>query len=164
MPTHKPRDPSACARASDLRGTLPPSAILDAGAPQLPATQIIITLLCAIIPVAYWWYVIVPYKRRELASSKRKGDVKEYLEDLAATPSGDRQAEKWFYDKYLREAKLVEGTEAAGLPKVVQAVESELQQQLPGGGFWSFDNPIFVCLVMLAIFCTVQVATHSSQL
>ena len=154
------------ARAADLRVTLPAAAILDTGVaatPQTPPVQILVTLLCAVIPVAYWWYVIVPFKRRELASSKRRGDVQEYVQDLAMTSPEERKPEKWFFDKYLREAQLVDRTEAAGLPKVVQTVENELQQQLPGGGFWSFDNPIFVCLVMLAIFCTMQVAVHTLE-
>eukprot|EP00439_Symbiodinium_sp_Y106_P034147 s4384_g4.t1 len=150
-------------RASDLRVTLPAAAVLDLGsAPaEPPAVQILVPLLCAIIPVAYWWYVLVPFKRRELASSKRKGDMKEYLQDLATAPVQERKPEKWLFDKYLREAKLIEASETSGLPKAVQTVEAGLQQQLPGGGFWSFDNPIFVCLVMLLIFCATQVAMHS---
>lgn len=150
-------------RASDLRVTLPAAAVLDVGsAPAEPsAVQILVPLLCAIIPVAYWWYVLVPFKRRELASSKRKGDMKEYLQDLAIAPAQERKPERWLFDKYLREAKLIEAGEASGLPKAVQTVEAGLQEQLPGGGFWSFDNPIFVCLVMLLIFCATQVAMHS---
>ncbi|CAE7206161.1 LOX3.1 [Symbiodinium sp. CCMP2592] len=122
-------------RASDLRVTLPAAAVLDLGsAPAEPsAVQILVPLLCAIIPVAYWWYVLVPFKRRELASSKRKGDMKEYLQDLATAPVQERKPEKWLFDKYLREAKLIEAGEASGLPKAVQTVEAGLQQQLPGG-------------------------------
>ena len=158
------RAASKVGRAADLRVTLPASAVLSTGAAAAPpAGQVLVVTLCAVVPVMYWWYVLVPFKRRELATSKRRGDVKEYLQDLAEAPAEERRPEKWLYDKYLREAELMESTEASGLPQVVQTVEKELQQQLPGGGFWSFDNPVFVCLTMLLIFCTTQVIMHSLQ-
>mmetsp|Transcript_52947 Transcript_52947/g.99219 ORF Transcript_52947/g.99219 Transcript_52947/m.99219 type:complete len:209 (+) Transcript_52947:44-670(+) len=152
-------------RAADLRATLPPGAILDAvpaAGPDTPSAQIVLTLLCAVLPMAYWWYVIVPFKRREVASSKRRGEIKGYLDDLAKTPADERKPEKWLYDKYLREANLLERNEVVGLPKVVQTVEDELQQ-LPGGGFWSFDNPVFIGIVMLVIFILQQLLVHSLQ-
>mmetsp|Transcript_97262 Transcript_97262/g.119152 ORF Transcript_97262/g.119152 Transcript_97262/m.119152 type:complete len:219 (-) Transcript_97262:63-719(-) len=146
----------------DTRMTMPASAVLEIGSntAQAPMFQVILVLLCAAIPVLYWWFVIVPFKRRELAASKARGPMKQYLQELAALPQEERKQEKWFYDKYLRQAKLVEPRTPEGLAEVVQVVEDELQESLPGGGFWSFDNPIFVCLVMLALFCMQQVLLH----
>ncbi|CAJ1344997.1 unnamed protein product, partial [Effrenium voratum] len=148
-------------RIADPRMAMPARAMVDVGveAPQFSAAQAILVFLCAAIPLAYWWLVIVPFKRRDLASSKRKGELKEYLTTLAEAPLEERGAEKWFYDKYLRQSKLAEPG-PTGLTKAVESLEDGLQQALPGGGFWSFDNPIFVGLVTLGIFCTQQILAH----
>lgn len=144
-------------RVGDLRGSLPAAALLeDSTKSDVPIFQMVVVFLCAAVPVAYWWFVIVPFKRREIASSKARGPLKVYLKDLAAAP--ERKPEKWFYDKYLRQGKFLE-PKREGLTDVVEGVEEELQK-LPGGGFWSFDNPIFVCLVMLGIFCGQQMLLH----
>ena len=127
---------------------------------QFPVLQAILVFLCAAIPVGYWWFVIVPFKRREVAASKSRGDLKVYLEDLAEAPPQERKPEKWFYDKYLRQGKFLEPKRSEGLTEVVEQVEGKLQEELPGGGFWSFDNPIFVCLVALSIFCLQQILLH----
>eukprot|EP00438_Fugacium_kawagutii_P028576 Skav232565 [mRNA] locus=scaffold3309:138281:138925:- [translate_table: standard] len=149
-------------KVADSRMTMPAGALLDVGSntAEVPMFQVILVLLCAGIPVLYWWFVIVPFKRRELAASKARGPLKSYLQELAVTPEEERKQEKWFYDKYLRQGKFVGTRTSEGLTEVVQAVEDELQEALPGGGFWSFDNPIFVCLVMLAVFCAQQVLFH----
>lgn len=123
---------------------------------QVPWVQLVVVVLCTAIPYAAWWYVVVPNRRREIASSKRRGDIKEYLQDLSETPSTDRKAEKWMYDRYLREAKLVDGPRPKGLPDAVGAFEDGLQENLPGGGFWSFDNPVFVYFIVFAVFVVYQ--------
>ena len=148
--------------AADSRMTMPAGAIVEVASNtgQLSTFQVVVVFLCAAIPVLYWWFVIVPFKRRELATSKARGPMKNYLVELAATPQEERKEEKWFYDKYLRQGKLVEPRTSEGLAEVVQSVEDELQETLPGGGFWSFDNPIFVCLVLLLVFCVQQVLLH----
>mmetsp|Transcript_57421 Transcript_57421/g.90987 ORF Transcript_57421/g.90987 Transcript_57421/m.90987 type:complete len:218 (-) Transcript_57421:23-676(-) len=148
--------------AADSRMTMPAGAMVEVASNtgQLSTFQVVVVFLCAAIPVLYWWFVIVPFKRREVATSKARGPMKNYLVELAATPQQERREEKWFYDKYLRQAKLVEPRTSEGLTEVVQTVEDELQETLPGGGFWSFDNPIFVCLVLLLLFCVQQVLLH----
>lgn len=131
------------------------------GEPQVSWSQLAVVLLVTVVPYAYWWYIIVPTRRRELAGSKRRGDVKEYLEELASAPTDERKAEKWMYDKYLREAKLVDGVRQEGLTEAVAEVENRLQDTLPGGGFWSFDNPVFVYFVLFGAFSTFQIVAHA---
>ncbi|CAK9019825.1 unnamed protein product [Durusdinium trenchii] len=155
------RSEKTAMEAADPRLTLPKGAMIDttSSMSQIPIPQAIVLLLCAAIPVGYWWFVIVPFKRREVASSKKRGPLKVYLQDLAATPSDERKQEKWFYDKYLRQGKFLEA-KSEGLTDVVEKVEDQLQEKLPGGGFWSFDNPILVCLVALSCFCVQQILLH----
>jgi hypothetical protein len=74
--------------------------------PQISAetvtSMVLITLLCA-VAAAYWWNVVIPDRRAELAMSKRKGEVKEYLDDLReAEVLGERQAERWLFADWLR--------------------------------------------------------------
>jgi len=134
---------------------------LSAAEPQVPLLQLAVVFLSTSLPFAYWWYIVVPLRRRELSASKKRGDVREYLEELAAEPEGSRKGEKWLYDKYLREAKLTSTPREAGLPEAVGALEDGLQEALPGGGFWSFDNPVFVYLVLFAAFCVVQLVSRA---
>eukprot|EP00448_Togula_jolla_P015966 CAMPEP_0170573228 /NCGR_PEP_ID=MMETSP0224-20130122/2653_1 /TAXON_ID=285029 /ORGANISM="Togula jolla, Strain CCCM 725" /LENGTH=147 /DNA_ID=CAMNT_0010895801 /DNA_START=272 /DNA_END=715 /DNA_ORIENTATION=+ len=144
-----------------MAGTLVEPSALDM---QALAVQLVVALVCTIPPYAYWWFVIVPNRRRELAKGKRKGgEVREYLEDLAAAPAAERKPERWLYDRYLREAGLKAPRPAgsAGLPEAVEALEDGLQDALPGGGFWSFDNPVFVYFVLLAAYIIFQVVSHA---
>ncbi|CAE8589403.1 unnamed protein product [Polarella glacialis] len=134
---------------------------LGSAAPEFPWAQLAVVLLSTAVPAAYWWYIVVPNKRREMATSKRRGDMKEFLVELAAAPADKRKGEKWFYDKYMREAKLIVEPRPAGLPEATLAFEADLQKALPGGGFWSFDNPVFVYLVAFAAFCLVQIVAHA---
>lgn len=121
--------------AADSRMTMPAGAIMEVASNtgQLSTFQVVVVFLCAAIPVLYWWFVIVPFKRRELATSKARGPMKNYLVELAAAPQEERKEEKWFYDKYLRQGKLVEPRTSEGLAEVVQSVEDELQETLPWG-------------------------------
>jgi len=120
----------------------------------LPTFAVVVT--ACVVPFAVWFYVVVPARRTELAKSKRRGEMKEYLKELAAAPEEDRKSEKWFYDKYLREAKLVSGPREPGVREAVEEFEGDLQRKLPGGGFLSFDNPVFVYLSILTVFLIIQ--------
>mmetsp|Transcript_9899 Transcript_9899/g.22510 ORF Transcript_9899/g.22510 Transcript_9899/m.22510 type:complete len:206 (+) Transcript_9899:48-665(+) len=129
-------------------------------APGFPFVQFIVVLLSITVPLAYWWFILVPGKRQELSRSKRRGQMKKYLTGLAASPEEDRKSEKWFYDKYLREGNVPIKPRGDGLPEVTEAIEDRLQETLPGGGFWSFDNPVFLVFTFVAIFSLWEVATH----
>ena len=55
----------------------------------------------------YWWLVIVPSERAALSTSKRRGPLREYLEELRPSSAEDdkgkdRSIERWFYSQYLR--------------------------------------------------------------
>ena len=58
-------------------------------------------LVLAVIAVmtAYWWYVLVPGARVNLAVNKRTGKLRDYLEELKA--DDDRKLERFFYQKWL---------------------------------------------------------------
>eukprot|EP00930_Biecheleria_cincta_P033444 TRINITY_DN23174_c0_g1_i2.p1 TRINITY_DN23174_c0_g1~~TRINITY_DN23174_c0_g1_i2.p1 ORF type:complete len:206 (+),score=42.52 TRINITY_DN23174_c0_g1_i2:34-651(+) len=153
---------SLVVRHVDVRSAVLPANAIVEFEPTGPSwPQMLVVLLCGVLPMVVWWYVVVPNKRREVAASKRKGELKQYLTELAASPDAERKGEKWFYDKYLREAQLAKGSVPEGrLTEAVGEFEGQLQEALPGGGFWSFDNPIFVTLVMVACVVTVQNVQH----
>ena len=50
---------------------------------------------------AYWWFVLVPSARVRLATNKRTGALRTYLEELKRDDSKDRGAERWFYAQWL---------------------------------------------------------------
>lgn len=129
--------------------------------PQFRIMQLFAIVASIVVPFAAWWFYVVPNRRREIAVSKRKGEVREYLEELAESPEDTRKAEKWMYDRYLREGKLVSKDRPAGMPEAVVAFEENLQEALPGGGFWSFDNPVFVYLVLILGFVATQLVSQA---
>jgi hypothetical protein len=51
------------------------------------------------IMTAYWWYVLVPGARVNLAVNKKSGKLRDYLEDLKE--DDDRKLERFFYQKWL---------------------------------------------------------------
>lgn len=51
------------------------------------------------IMTAYWWYVLVPGARVNLAVNKRSGKLRDYLEELKG--DDDRKLERFFYQKWL---------------------------------------------------------------
>ena len=53
------------------------------------------------IMTAYWWYVLVPGARVNLAVNKKSGKLRDYLEDLKE--DDDRKLERFFYQKWLAE-------------------------------------------------------------
>jgi len=74
--------------------------------PMLPDTATfssigIVAVLCVVC-----WFVwndqVVPISRQKLANSKRKGDVKEYLDELSeGTDTDSRNFEKWLFADWL---------------------------------------------------------------
>ena len=78
--------------------------------PQFDASQLGITLGAIAVPFGYWWYITVPEARLKLAKDKRLqgGDEKQFLEELQRDLRRDpaaRPAERWFFSKWLRQAK-----------------------------------------------------------
>jgi len=141
-------------------GTIPLSEMSDVD-PQFQILQLLAIVASFVVPFAAWWFYVVPNRRREIAVSKRKGDVRKYLEELAEAPEDTRKSEKWMYDRYLREGKLISKDRPEGMPEAVAAFEGNLQEALPGGGFWSFDNPIFVYLVLVLGFVATQLVSQA---
>lgn len=118
---------------------------------------------------AYWWYIFVPAERRSLAKEKRRGEVKEYLEEIAGDES--RGLERWFYDdwlkrKYIRANKVPRVPQATAttavdadgesapkatpVPKTTSPADQEVYVDKEPN-FWSFDNPL-VTTAALALF------------
>jgi len=58
-----------------------------------------IVLLTVGVMTAYWWYVLVPGARVNLAVNKRTGKLREYLIELKGDDS--RAVERFFYQKWL---------------------------------------------------------------
>ncbi|KAF5836995.1 hypothetical protein DUNSADRAFT_4968 [Dunaliella salina] len=86
------------------------------GGPQLASASVVIA--STVITGMYWWMVVVPSERATLAKSKRRGTMRQYLQELQEDPS--REAERWFYADWLRQLEKREskrsqkGTAAAG--------------------------------------------------
>jgi hypothetical protein len=94
-----------------------------------------IVLAGTALPALYWWRVTVPEKRLEISRSKKRGELKDVLDDLAqendvagSPTSGQKKLERWLLTDWLREEKRKE----PALPF------------LPRSKFNSGDNPILV--------------------
>lgn len=78
--------------------------------PRMDPSQLGITLGAIAVPFGYWWYITVPEARLKLAKDKRRadGDERQYLDelqrDLQREPDA-RPVERWFFSKWLRQAK-----------------------------------------------------------
>eukprot|EP00239_Pterosperma_sp_CCMP1384_P005976 CAMPEP_0197855932 /NCGR_PEP_ID=MMETSP1438-20131217/27534_1 /TAXON_ID=1461541 /ORGANISM="Pterosperma sp., Strain CCMP1384" /LENGTH=204 /DNA_ID=CAMNT_0043471195 /DNA_START=302 /DNA_END=916 /DNA_ORIENTATION=- len=70
--------------------------------PQGPGVaQTLVVLVVTLAPALYWWLVLVPSERQSLAKNKRRGEVKEYLEQIEGDES--RVMERWFYTDWLQQ-------------------------------------------------------------
>lgn len=84
------------------------------------------------VAAGYWWNVVIPDRRQSLALSKRRGDVKEYLDDLKeAETVGEKPFERWLLTDWLRENK---SAKPAALPFLKKAKWN------------SGDNPVLVAM------------------
>jgi len=95
--------------------------------PTMPVEQLTASagvLLLTVVTGAYWWLVIVPSERASLAKAKRRGGVRSYLDDLEASPTDERQAERWFYTDWLQQLKQRKSLNAWGSKTEVQAPDS----------------------------------------
>ena len=119
---------------------------------------------------AYWWYVLVPGARVNLAVNKRSGKLRAYLEELKA--DDDRKLERFFYQKWLakvdpetryllRDDPEEEGATAAESARVTkvtlgdtegvtrdeareESLEEIVRKAKNAPDFWSGDNPVLV--------------------
>ena len=144
--------------------------------PRMDPSQLGITLGAIAVPFGYWWYITVPEARLKLAKDKRRadGDERQYLDelqrDLQREPDA-RPVERWFFSKWLRQAKPLapepeqasERTATAAAPAEpppeAAARSDAAPRREPSLGellrpaslkgnatpkFWSGDNPIVV--------------------
>ena len=141
--------------------------------PRMDTSQLGVTLGAIAVPFGYWWYITVPEARLKLAKDKRRqdGDERQYLDELQRDLQRDptaRPSEKWFFSKWLRQAKpLAPEQERASertatvtaTAEPLPAAENAAPRQEPSLGellrpaslkgnatprFWSGDNPIVV--------------------
>jgi hypothetical protein len=101
--------------------------------PQFDAVPgLLLIVATTAVAAGYWWNVLIPDRRQELAISKRRGDVKEYLDDLKeAETVGDKQLERWLLTDWLRDNK---SAKPAALPFLKKAKWN------------SGDNPVLVAV------------------
>ncbi len=101
---------------------------------QAPPPQTLIamflTLTLSASAYVYWDKIIVPQKRTELSLSKRKGEVKQYLEELREDEG--RGSEKWLMNDWLE-------------PKA----KDRAVPFLPKKKFNSGDNPVVFATALL---------------
>ena len=144
----------ACCCPALASYTPPP---LDASVYQSEAAVLGVTALC----VAYWWFVLVPGARVNLAVNKRSGRLKTYLEELKADDS--RPLQKWFYSSWLSKidpetAFLLRekgssrtelgDTEGGGDRTAEETLEQVIARAKRAPRFWSWDNPVLVATAL----------------
>lgn len=154
------------------RASNPDTALLT-GADYVPSpmdtsmlTSQLVVLGVTGVMVAYWWYVLVPGARVNLAVNKRTGRLRDYLEELKGDDS--RKMERFFYQKWLAKVDpetrflLREDGNEDGDGRVVQAktrlsdtegvtrdnpdesLEDVIRKARRTPKFWSGDNPVLV--------------------
>jgi len=154
------------------RASNPDTALLT-GADYVPSpmdtsmlTSQLVVLGVTGVMVAYWWYVLVPGARVNLAVNKRSGRLRDYLEELKGDDS--RKMERFFYQKWLAKVDpetrflLREDGNEDGDGRVVQAktrlsdtegvtrdagdesLEDVIRKARRTPKFWSGDNPVLV--------------------
>jgi len=113
---------------------------------QLPIEQLqsmgIVTFVLILVSM-YWWNVVIPAKRTEVAKSKSRGEIKDYLEDIRA--DDDRGFERWFLSDWLNKSK----NKPAAIPFLKKAKWN------------SGDNPVLVAFA--GIFSLVLVASIAER-
>ncbi|EKX51354.1 hypothetical protein GUITHDRAFT_151048 [Guillardia theta CCMP2712] len=102
--------------------------------------------------MSYWWFVLVPSERRDLAKNKNKGGLNNYLEDLERSPKNARRLEKWFYTEWLERRRKVRGLKIS--EEVNLSIAEELRRARPTPNFISLDNPVIIALIfsVLGVF------------
>ena len=135
-----------------------------------------VVLLTVGVMTAYWWYVLVPGARVNLAVNKRTGKLRDYLVELKDDDS--RKLERFFYQKWLAkvdpetryllrdEPDLFEEPGAAtatrntkpsvsladteGVTRDVgeESLEEIVRKARNTPDFWSGDNPVLVALAL----------------
>ena len=67
------------------------------GIEQLQSMGILTSVL--ILVSLYWWNVVIPTKRTEVAKSKNNGEIKEYLDEIR--DDDEKRFERWFLSDWL---------------------------------------------------------------
>lgn len=83
------------------------------------------------VTTAVWWNQVIPQKRLEVAKSKRKGEIKDYLDDLREAGEVDEKSfERWLMTDWLEK---VPGSDKPAAIPFIKKVK------------WnSGDNPVLV--------------------
>eukprot|EP00802_Teleaulax_amphioxeia_P022040 Tamp_22451.p1 GENE.Tamp_22451~~Tamp_22451.p1 ORF type:complete len:220 (+),score=51.95 Tamp_22451:55-660(+) len=103
-------DPAVLLAAAVAAGTT-----FEAQAPPIGTSLAVLGSTGGVL--AYWWLVLVPSERRDLAKNKNKGGLNEYLDDLETSDPSERKLEKWFYTEWLARRQRVKGIAAANAAK-----------------------------------------------
>ena len=91
--------PRASAADAALEYGVPPSGYVPSPMDTSALQSELLVLAVIAVMTAYWWYVLVPGARVNLAVNKRTEKLRDYLEELKA--DDDRKLERFFYQKWL---------------------------------------------------------------
>ena len=122
------------------------------------------------ITVAYWWFVVVPAARINLAVNKNQGKLKTYLEELKRDES--RTLERWFFTEWLmkidpetkyllrddgeeEETIRLGDTEGGGDKTKSEDIDIIIQRARKTPDFFSLDNPLLVAFIITFGFSAV---------
>lgn len=140
--------------------------------PNVVLTQLTV-LFVTLGAGAYWWKVVVPSERAALSRSKKKGELKEYLDELEG--DYDRPVERWFYTNWLQQRQR---NKAVGAGDSNSPSLSEPRSGIDGSPelnllkpsyktatpkFISFDNPVVVTGYFVFIMVVAATVQHNMQ-
>jgi len=115
-------DPALLVAAARVAG-----AAFEAQPPPLGTSVAVLGSTAGVM--GYWWLVLVPSERRDLAKNKNKGGLNDYLDDLEKTAVSERKLEKWFYAEWLERRARVQRIASANATKRMAAAQATADGQ-----------------------------------
>jgi hypothetical protein len=130
----------AIGSASDVSAVATPSLVFD---PILPTTEALVgmgvTVILCVIVSWVWANQVVPVSRTNLAISKSRGEVKEYLEELKASDNRDNQRTEENSSVELKQSNL-EMTNTTMLSKEKDPEDASTSNDSRGFERWLFTD------------------------
>jgi hypothetical protein len=119
--------------------------IYDAQVPTEATLGLLTTTAILGIAGAIWWNDVIPQKRNEVAISKRKGDIKDMLDEIRDAEPSSKRFERWFFNDWLNPSR-----KDAAIPFIKKVKWN------------SGDNPILVAFA--GIFAFVLAASLAERI
>ena len=139
------RSPCRLGSQEDLVQTFSPELTPETATAMISITGVLV------VAAGIWWNQVIPQKRTELALSKKKGSVRDFLDELKEADENDSMVRfnRWLFTDWLRKDTK---TKDAALPFLKKAKWN------------SGDNPILVAFAgIMALVFTSSIAERAAQ-